>query len=353
MALTREALEIARRLGDPRTLAYAVGGTYSAFSWPRDTEEWLAMARELIRLANEIGDKEQAFFGHFHAFGAFMVKGDIRAADREFEAAAGLAQELRQPSQTWLAWVEEATRDIFAGRLQRAEDVMRRAAELGSRAQGLDATYWYVTNLQGWALRREQGRLQEVAAPLASYVEEHQGVFIFRCILASVHAELGREREAREELDRLAADEFADLHVGTEWFFGASLLAGVCNLLGAATRAEPLYQALLPYAACNVYAHPEAAIGSASHPLGLLAATLSRWEDATRHFESALEMNNRMGARPSVAHTQHDYGRMLLARDASGDRAQARELLFSAATAYRELGMESWADRAGSEPADA
>ena len=47
-----------------------------------------------------------------------------------------------------------------------------------------------------------------------------------------------------------------------------------------------------------------------------------------------------MGARPWLAHTQHDYGEMLLARAASGDRERAQKLLDSALATYRELGME-------------
>ena len=82
-------------------------------------------------------------------------------------------------------------------------------------------------------------------------------------MLASVYSELGRDQRARDELDRLAADDFADLHVGTEWFFGASLLAGVCAVLGDAAR-QRLYEALLPYANYNVFAHPDVALGSAS-----------------------------------------------------------------------------------------
>jgi len=271
-----------------------------------------------------------------------MVRGDVRAADREFESMARLAQELRQPSQVWVALAAETMCDLFAGRMQHAEEVMRRAAELGSGAQGLDATYYYVENLQGWALRREQGRLAEVEASLERYVEEYSGVFIFRCVLASVHSELGRERQAREELDRLAADDFAELHVGTEWFFGASLLAGVCAFLEDAARAQPLYEALLPYADYNVFAHPEVALGSASRPLGLLATTMSRWEDAARHFERALELNAGMGARPWVAHTQHDCARMLIRRSAQDDERRASELLRAARSGYKELGRTAW-----------
>jgi DNA-binding SARP family transcriptional activator len=348
-ALTNEALEIARRLGDPRTLAWAIDGTYSAFSWPRDTDAWLAMAREILQLADEIGDKEQAFFGHFHALGSLMVRGDVQAAEAELASMTSLVQELRQPSQLWTISATEAMFDLLAGRHEQAEVAMTRNAELGPGAQGLDATYYYVINLQGWALRREQGRLAEVEASLERYVGEYPDVFIFRCVLASVHSELGREQRARDELTSLATDEFAD--VGTEWFFGASLLAEVCASAGDVVRAERLYEALSPYADYNVYAHPEVSLGSASRPLGLLAATMSRWEDAAGHFERALDLNARMGARPWVAHTQHEYARMLLQRAAAGDEDRARELLGAARSGFEGLGMSWWRDQAAAEMA--
>jgi hypothetical protein len=75
--------------------------------------------------------------------------------------------------------------------------------------------------------------------------------------------------------------------------------------------------------------------------MGLLAATMERWSDAARHFEDALAMNERMGARPWLAHTQHDYARMLLARGNPEDAARADELLAAAEATYRELGMVS------------
>ena len=59
-SLTREALEIARRLEDPRTLAHAVGGTYSALSWPRDTDAWLGMATELVRSARRSATRSRS-----------------------------------------------------------------------------------------------------------------------------------------------------------------------------------------------------------------------------------------------------------------------------------------------------
>ena len=50
-----------------------------------------------------------------------------------------------------------------------------------------------------------------------------------------------------------------------------------------------------------------------------------------------------MGARPWLAHAQHDLVAMLLAR---GDPDRARAHLDDALKAYGELGMETWATRA-------
>jgi hypothetical protein len=48
-----------------------------------------------------------------------------------------------------------------------------------------------------------------------------------------------------------------------------------------------------------------------------------------------LQENERAGARPALAHTQHDYGSFLVAHD----EARARELLASAARTARALGL--------------
>ena len=73
---------------------------------------------------------------------------------------------------------------------------------------------------------------------------------------------------------------------------------------------------------------------------------MSRWQEATAHFEQALTMNSSMGTRPWLAHTQHDYAAMLLIRDEPGRRERARALIREAVNSYRELGMQYWADEA-------
>jgi hypothetical protein len=54
-------------------------------------------------------------------------------------------------------------------------------------------------------------------------------------------------------------------------------------------------------------------------------------------------MNERMGARPWLAHTQCDYGRMLAEH---GETKHASELVVAALATYSELGMDGAAARA-------
>ena len=114
-----------------------------------------------------------------------------------------------------------------------------------------------------------------------------------------------------------------------------------CAILGDTERAAPLYGLLLPYGSLNAVAVPDLTLDSTSRPLGILATTC--WAASMPRagiFDEALRMNQRMGARPWVAHTQEDHARMLLRRNARGDRERAEKLLLQAQATYDELGMQ-------------
>ena len=347
-ALTAEAVEIARRVGDPATLAYAIEGTYASISWPRDADRWLAMARELNQIARQLGDSERAFAGHLHAFGALMVQGDVSGADVEFDALTDVAHELRQPLQLWGLAMAGVMRALQVGDFDRASELVERESGLGSGGRtGIsdDATFQYVSHFHEWALGREQGALTEVRDSLERYVSEYPDQFIFRCMLTSLYSEIGEVNRARSELERLAADDFQGLEVGTEWFFGASLLAEVCERLHEPAHAPRLYAALAPYADYVVITHPEINLGSAARYLGLLASASDRLDDAVVHYERALEANARMALRPWLARTQADLARTLLARDGPGDVERSGELSDTASATFAALGMREPAER--------
>ena len=60
---------------------------------------------------------------------------------------------------------------LFEGRFEDAERLARRTFEIGDRMPGLDAAGVY--GVQMFTLRREQGRLQEVA-PLVRHFVQHE-----------------------------------------------------------------------------------------------------------------------------------------------------------------------------------
>lgn len=66
---------------------------------------------------------------------------------------------------------------------------------------------------------------------------------------------------------------------------------------------------------------------------------MSRWDEAERHFTDAITMNMRMGTRPFMAHTQHDYACMLWARNQPGDKERAHALREAAQETAQQLGM--------------
>jgi len=197
-----------------------------------------------------------------------------------------------------------------------------------------------------FTLHREQGRLQELAPAIRHFVQTAPPHAVWRPGLALIYTELGLIREARVEFEHLATDAFTTIPRDALWVACMVCLAEVCTVLGDAPRAATLYQCLLPYQGYNIIVGPTAvAYGAASRFLGMLAATMSRWEEAQHHFADAITMNTRMGARPWLAHTQYQYAAMLLARSRPGDGEQAVCLLDEALSTARELGMRALEER--------
>ena len=88
--------------------------------------------------------------------------------------------------------------------------------------------------------------------------------------------------------------------------------------------------------------------GSVDRYLGTTATVLGAWDLAEAHFEVALDLNERLGARTWTAHTAYEYGRMLVARGRDGDRARASALLGRALTHATEIGLPTLEARVAS-----
>ncbi len=340
-SLSEQAVDMARRTGDPALLGYVLDARFLAIWAADNTGERLAIAAEMVQLSESTGDLERLFQGHAHRMWTLLELGDLAAVQAEIGIASRIADDLRQPAQLWMVAAARTLCGLLEGRFEQAEELIEEAFRLGERTIPWNAAV--TRDFQLFALRREQGRLDELEETVRRAVHTHPTYPVWRCVLADLCAELGREDEARAEFERFAAGDFTGLPFNEEWLLGMTLLADVCAALGDIPRSVRLYELLLPYRELHAVGQPEISFGAAARALGKLAATAGHFEQATRHFEAAIQLNQRSGARPWTAHARHDYARMLIAR---GDHQNARQQLAQALATYRELGMDPWADNA-------
>jgi tetratricopeptide (TPR) repeat protein len=267
--------------------------------------------------------------------------GHTDEAAATLDAASRIAEELRQPGHFWFVRAIQAMLALAEGRLGDADALVDQAQTHGASAQPDMAAPVYA--VQRHTLCDFRGGLEDVESVIREMAECRPARPMFRCVLAQLHARLGRHPEAQRALDELADDDFSALPFDQEWLYSMSLLAETAALLHDRDCAGTLYRLLLPWATLSVVDQCEGIRGSLSRDLGVLATVTADLDPAEQHFEHAVAMDARMGFRPWHARAEDHYARMLVVRDRRGDRPRARELLGSALTTYQELGMDSYA----------
>jgi tetratricopeptide (TPR) repeat protein len=347
------AVDMARRLDDTATLAYTLNARRTALWDCESIEDRLAAGKEIVGLAERAGDAELMLQGRLDRIVDLLELGEIEAADAEIEIHSRLAEELRDPVGLWHDAVWKAMRALLDGRFEEAEGLADRALAIGAPIRGRTAEQYHWT--QTFWIRREQGRLAEIApaqwsrfqsrrAAIAELRHQQREVVdlpTWRMGMAFAYSELGREEDARRELDQAATPGLAGGRKDLNWLLTAAQLSEVCANLDDHDRAAQLYEVLLPYASrCLIAGRGVVCLGSIAQWLGLLCAVTSRREEGEAHFEAALDRNARIGARPWLAHTQRQYAEMLLARGEPEDREKAADLLGRAVDIGSELGMK-------------
>ena len=337
-ALSRQAVDLARILGDPASLVYALSGRFWAIWWPENPTERLVIAREMNEIAGGVGDGERLIDAQMMLWLSHTELSDMTNARREAAEMVRLVADLRQPGHLWLGIAPRALMELLEGNFEEAEVLVRDESDPGAHFT-LARDNVSAARFHRFLLRREQGRLAEEVAEMRASLEEIPWYPLHRSALICALVELGREGEARTELDALSHDDFSALYPDNEWLLGMSLAAEAAARLGATNAAETLYGQLVPLAGRHAIGHAEGSVGAVDRYLGLLAASLGRLDDAARHLEDAVHINERMGARPWTAHSRHDLAAVLRARGEPGDAARAADLDAQALAAARAMGM--------------
>ena len=333
-ALARaEAIAMARRIDDRPGLATVLVGIY----WARATTslaEALEMLGEARDLAEEMGDVEGQAEATQWRVSALMALGEIVPAREELAIALDMAKSTRQPFMLHVTEHYRSALALLEGHLAEADAAAERSREWGQLLVGRDASGVY--GIQMFGVRREQGRLAELAPVIRVLAAGDRDGGAWRPGLAAMLAELAMEEQVRRELDRVQAEGLDPLREGL-WLASLTYLADAASAVAHQGVASLVYPLLAPLAGRNVMiGHGVACYGAADRYLGMLAATLGDTDDAASHFEAALHLNRQMGADTWLAHTAYGYGRMLLAH---GDSDRGEQLLAEAALLAETVGM--------------
>ena len=342
--LIEEAIEIAREVGAPETLAAALHRRIFIPTGPDAQRERLAIADEMLELGQSCGDRETVLRAHAYRLQSFLELGEMDAVDRELTAYAELAEELRMPQHIWHTHALRCMRVLLDGKIEEAERLAEQARRAGARAEQPLAQQYY--GIQLTQIRTLQGRAGELLPAVRELVKRFPGIPAWRSALITLAARAGDVEEGRLELERFLGEDFSAVPRDANWLPAMSLLAEATAMLGDVERSQLAYEELLPYEGLViVVARAAGSNGPVDRILGLLAQRRGRRDDAERHLRRAIEICKRVGDRPALAVSTVDLAEILLGRDGRGDRERALELLDEALPAAREMGARWIVDR--------
>ena len=332
-AARERGIAMARRIDDRPGLAGVLMGSY----WGRSTNELdaiLEMLAEARALGETMGDLEVQAEAREWQISALMAVGDIPTAREELAVARGMAEETRQPFILHVAEHYSSAIALLEGRLDDAESAANRSRDWGQSLVGPAASGIY--GVQMFGVRREQGRLAELAPVVRVLASSDRDGGAWRPGLAAMLAELQMDDQVVHELDRVRRDGLSQLREGL-WLASLTFLADAASAVGHMAIAELVYPALEPFAGSNaMIGHGVAVYGSVDRYLGMLAATLGERDTAADHFEAALTFDRKMGARTWIAHGSYEFGRRLLY---NGEAERAQDLLAESAELAESIGM--------------
>jgi predicted ATPase/DNA-binding SARP family transcriptional activator len=347
-ALARQGVELARRLGDASTLAFALNARHWAERGRDEVGDLLAIADETVRRAEESAELELALQGRSWRLVDRLELGQAEQIDEEIAACASLADRLAQPFyRSWVAGLHPM-RALMQGRFADAERLAEQALAAAESARNWNGITSSKVQLE-WCWK-DVGRAAERAEEVERFIEQEVltrplsggAAAVWNGNLALFMAEAGDQARARRYLGRVADCGDAQLTGNVDGRSAAALAAEACALLADERLAPRFYELLLPRDGfCILGGRGVYFRGAAARYLGLLAATQARWDDAVRHHEQALQTNTRAQAPPWVARSLLDLARALRARGRPEDQDRVDDLLQRSEALARNLGMRS------------
>ena len=338
-----EALAMARRLAEPTALAAALLGRHAALLDVAHAAERRRAGEEMLAVAGELEDPELGALARHWLLYDHAELGELEHARRRHAELERIAAALQQPlyKHSGLAW-----RGVWAGLAGRFEEAERHAREsvrLAERAGAPDAQAHFTAQLV--AIRREQGRLNELLPQIARLADGDADAIAWRSVLPLAYLDAGDRARARAAYEHAFDADGQIRPRSLLWLTATGWLCEAAAELGDVEGSERLHAELIPYADRLIQWTFTGNAGSVRRLLGRAAAVAGRRDDAREHFEAAAARHAELGAHALLARTQCDYGELML-QGTRADRAAGHRLLRTAAVSARRLGMAGVATRA-------
>ena len=339
LELAEEAVGMARRLAEPNSLAAALMGRHAALLHVEHAAERRRIAEKAVAVAGELEDAELAALARHWLLYDLAELGELEQAHQRHIELERIAAELQQPLYRHSALAWRAVWTGVAGRFDEAEQLARDSLRLAEGAGAPDAQTHFTAQLV--AIRREQGRLDELLPEIERLAGGDAHSAVWRSLVPLAYLDAGDRTRARQAF-RDAVDGATKTCARTMlWLTATGSLCEAAAELGDADVCERLYAELAPYGDRLVQWSFTGNAGSVRRLLGRAAAVTGRMEAAREHFEAGLARHTGLGAPALLARTRCDYGEFLLQTRQPG----AHRLLLQAAAGARSLGMTGIAAR--------
>jgi DNA-binding CsgD family transcriptional regulator/tetratricopeptide (TPR) repeat protein len=331
-AVGNRAIELARRSGDPTTIAHALRTSLWHGLAPDVARLQLDRVGELTTLAQELDDYESlGAAAHFGTLAGYVLgqPTDLEIHARYLQTAA-LAV-----SQPFISYVDACVTQgqaYLRGNFAKAERLANTALEIGE--MNLESTEG-PHGVQMFMTRREIGGLDAVGAFITG-----QESFAGRWLpgMLALYTELGLPDGMRRALQVLLNRDLESRVADAPWPIELAFMADAAADLADEEAARVLTPYLARYAGMNIAAAQlVATFGSADRFLARFAELEGAHAEADRLFEAALTMDRRMG---SVVHVAETLARHAVAVHHRGHHpCRAQELARQARAVAEPIGQ--------------
>jgi class 3 adenylate cyclase/DNA-binding CsgD family transcriptional regulator len=326
------ALDNARSLGDTGALARCLEPAVLL----DDPVVVLEATQQLAAVSAQTGDVYQGMWASSNQMRMELRLGALDDLALTLTRHAAVASRYRFYIYRYMGEVFASMLALARGRFAEAEQHAAEVDRLGDIDQDVNDGGVYGQLM--FAIRREQGRVEEMRPVIAVLAETDVARTTWGPGLACLYAELGLLDEARSVIDALAPDDFGAIARDVVRPAALGYIAEAAIATGDATHAEALLEGLSAFDGHVLTAGFSVCLGPADRLRAGLLSLVGRHDDADAALSAARKLAAAGRAVVWAARVEQMQSRMCARR---GDVADA-EAAFAAACAIAEpLGMGS------------